>query len=230
MLAFECSCTFGTRKVYIGETTVPMFVVTMMMQVYGTDFSSFAQSMICGSIVSAITHPISSTTCTNSTTLFLPPLNLSPRLLYSQPATSDPPPHTISPLPWESLVVHAPPHSNDRPHKPHSNKIAHRSAHWKACGTAIRKRTWGRRRVLCWSIMYSLGHQVICHLHFWENNRINSRAWICCFQWWIMGDNIALATVLQRTHTIRVSRTSYSYSKHDCLFPYWQTVTASVVL
>lgn len=45
-----------------------------------------------------------------------------------------------------------------------------------------------------------------------------------------MGDNIALATTLQRARAIRVSRTSYSYSERDCLFPYWQTVTANVVL
>lgn len=71
------------------------------------------------------------------------------RLLYSQPATSDPPIATSplslgSLLAWLLFVVHAPPQLNDRTHKPLSNKIAHRSAHLKACGIAIREQTRGQ--------------------------------------------------------------------------------------
>lgn len=106
------------------------------------------------------------------------------------------------------------------PHKPPPNKIAHRSAHGKACGISIGiQRTWGQGGPSCWSIIRSLGHHAICHLRCWENNRINSRGWICCFRWWITGDNIALATVLGLSHTIRVCSTSYIHSKPDCLFP-----------
>lgn len=39
------------------------------------------------------------------------------------------------------------------------------------------------RQVLSWSITYSLSHQVICRLHFWEKKTtttMNSWAWICC--------------------------------------------------
>lgn len=103
-----------------------------------------------------VTPPTSCAALTYSTTLLPPPTNARPRsltrLLLLQPATSDPAPttHRTSFRPRESLgsaltylfifARHAPPHCNDRPHKPLSHNT-HRSADWKAWGTAIRNCT-----------------------------------------------------------------------------------------
>lgn len=62
--------------------------------------------------------------------------------LISPPDSS--PPSLGSLLAQLVFVVHAPPHPNDRPHKPPWNKIAHHCAHWKAYGIAITERTRGQ--------------------------------------------------------------------------------------
>lgn len=100
-----------------------------------------------------ITPPTSCTALTYSTTLLPPPTNANLDY-YScslQPLTPPPrppiPPSTLGSLLALLLFFyffyfarHAPPHSNDRPHKPLSHNT-HRSADWKAWGTAIRNCT-----------------------------------------------------------------------------------------
>lgn len=101
-------------------------------------FHPLPRALVWGGIVSTIRPPTNSTTCTNSTTLFLSPRNLSLRLLYSQPATSDPSTHHISSLPGESLGSASLPLQYMLLHIPMTGPINHRRTRQPAAPLAGR--------------------------------------------------------------------------------------------